>query len=404
MRSQRIILLAIVSLPVLDIFTASTMHFPISIGALLRTLFMSGLLLLTLFYFFQTKQVLYFYTYITALLLIFLSFVINFYMKEYFSIMAEINFSLKTAYFMTMIFTALFLIQKNAIKIPLLLKATSIASIIISVSYWTSIFLKVDKASYAYDKLGKSGPFFAANELSVIILILLTSTMLAVIFHPTIYHVIAYVSLITISPMIGTKTALYGGIFIVSLTVFTLPFVMQVKKQLIITFAAIIFFITIPFTPAMKNNQLPETNTSAITETMSNKKQDFLSSRDVYVERLQDDFTAAPFLRKLFGMGYGGDQEVAKMAEMDFYDLFFSYGYIGGTILLLPLLFTAWTMIKLPRTFAGILLLLTIPLWLGISFTAGHIMFAPAVMSYLAIFILLLGLVHRHEVQNEAIS
>lgn len=404
MSSERIIFLTIIALPILDISTAYTKDLPLSAGAFVRSLLMAGLLCSTLIYFFKTKQTKYYYTYLAAIFVIFLSFSLNLYQKQDFLLGEEINFLLKTIYMITMLYTALWLLQKHAIKTSTLLQATSWAAIILAVTYWGAILLKLDQASYAFDKLGSSGPFFAANELSVIVLVLVTSSMIAVIFQPTNLHIIAYLSLFTVIPMIGTKTALYGGMFLLSLTVFTLPFVMQKKKQLIIALAALIFFILIPSTPGMKNQEVKEATTHEVAENTHHKQVDLLSSRDIYVSQLQQNFTVATPLRKLFGLGYGGDQAVAKMAEMDFYDLFFAYGYVGTVFLLIPFLLTIISTIKLPIKLASFLLILTIPLWLGISYTAGHVLFAPAVMSYMAIFLLLLGLIQQQEVSNEAVS
>src|SRR5699024_9704446 len=97
----------------------------------------------------------------------------------------------------------------------------------------------------------------------------------------------------------------------------------------------LIFFWRLQATPLMSNTAPAETTQiqeTAEPQTMdiSPLLQKILSSRHLYLQETKDDFMEADILRNAFGLGYAGDYEQGpKIIEMDFFDLFFSYGIIG---------------------------------------------------------------------------
>ena len=57
-----------------------------------------------------------------------------------------------------------------------------------------------------------------------------------------------------------------------------------------------------------------------------------LSSRNVYFEQVYTDYVHSSMWHKFFGLGYAGIYEHSpKLVEMDFFDLFFSFGIIFVT-------------------------------------------------------------------------
>src|SRR5699024_7025515 len=93
--------------------------------------------------------------------------------------------------------------------------------------------------------------------------------------------------------------------------------------------------------------------------------------------------------RQLVGLGYGGNYEVApKLIEMDFFDLLFSYGYIGFFILIIPFIRVIYQSFSVENGIIKFTLQLTIFLILGISFLAGHVLFAPSVMTYFSLLLI----------------
>jgi len=112
-----------------------------------------------------------------------------------------------------------------------------------------------------------------------------------------------------------------------------------------------------------------------------------LSAREIYVRDGAAEFMQAKIMRKAFGFGYGGED--GKMIEMDVFELFFSYGIIGTIIILTPACVLLLKHVRLPRDGAQFILMLTLLLTLGISFFAGHVLFAPAVMGPVAYLLFL---------------
>ncbi|HSH50469.1 MAG TPA: O-antigen ligase family protein, partial [Bacteroidales bacterium] len=89
-----------------------------------------------------------------------------------------------------------------------------------------------------------SGWFYSANELSVIVIILLTLTI--IYFHEkrTFLPLIAFSFILSMIPMIGTKTAFYGAIIII-ISFFALSiFTKQIKQNF---FVVARFFIKIMY-------------------------------------------------------------------------------------------------------------------------------------------------------------
>ena len=132
-----------------------------------------------------------------------------------------------------------------------------------------------------------------------------------------------------------------------------------------------------------------------------------LSSRNHYFENTYSDYVHSGFLQKLFGLGYAGFYESSpKLIEMDFFDLFFSFGIIGFIVFFLPVLYMFFIVLRKLlihwKTFfrlENLLLLLSTCLGFGIAFFAGHVLSAPAVSIYMAI-ILVLVLVFNYNTEN----
>src|SRR5699024_9953744 len=139
-----------------------------------------------------------------------------------------------------------------------------INSIIIGVSYWLAIITGTSIESYAYEGVGYAGWFFSANELSVIIILLLGILLARFLEGPAISTWVAFLLLVSMLPMIGTKTAFIGGvlwlfIYIINLLVKYLLPILQKKNIILFTVVEIIFFCLLPVTPFMSNTAPAET-------------------------------------------------------------------------------------------------------------------------------------------------
>lgn len=354
----------IICLPILDIVTGFTADAVISLGIIIRML----AIVVAVVFFLREKQPIPFYI---VMFSITITFGLNFALKENFHFMNEAQFLFKTIYTVLI----LWIVVKINVNRIISSQAAVIASAIIGVTYWIAIWTNTSNSSYTYENTGDAGWFFAANELGVIVLILLAITIYQ--FHETkkVSALIVYSLLLTVVPMIGTKTALYGAILLIG--AYLLLHIKSIRLSFLVATTVLVLFL-LPTGAESNPETVIEIDTQATT---------LLSSRDIYLADTNADFRDAHITRKLFGLGYAGDYEGApKTIEMDFYDLFYSYGIIGTISFVI--LFSY--LISHIFTWNGRYYLFLIALISGIAFTAGHILFAPSVMSYLAISLLLL--------------
>ncbi|EQB38107.1 hypothetical protein M948_05910 [Virgibacillus sp. CM-4] len=405
---NKLIFVLIIIQPIIDLLTSFTPQFPISIGAFFRAFTMMVLFISLFVIFYRTdKKLLFFLS--AAFLGIGISFFLNVFTKPNFIWFSEFYFYLKASYFIVIVFATIYVIQKKSLYKHDLYKATTIASFIVGLSYWLAIITNTSMDSYRYYTSGHSGWFFSANELSVIILILFGILSINLVYNKQLSSWIAYLLLLSMIPMIGTKTAFLGGLILISMLIIyhLWRLKLQIWKDIhasALFVILILFFCLIPYTPMGTNTQpgygLPEDQLEIDTteeKATSSKTALFfhkvLSSRDIFFVEIKADYMEANTFRKLFGLGYAGDyQKEPKLVEMDFFDLFFSFGVVASSFILLPIIILGkQLLLSFALTVEHLFLFVIIGLSLGIAFLAGHVLFAPSVISYLAIPLLLLG-------------
>ncbi|GGD28483.1 O-antigen ligase family protein [Pontibacillus salipaludis] len=457
-----ILIAFIIVQPILDILTffyIRNFDSSITIGLVSRVLFM---LFAVLFIFFGNKSTLkkYVVPYLIGLFIVIgMGLVYNFFAKPIFSPFSELQLIAKTVYFSInfcaylLIFDSMSKVQATKLKI---LKAVTIAMLIVSFSMFIAIITGTAERTYDYVKFGFKGWFHAGNEISAIVAICFPLVYIYALRNtPTlkkIYNFIPVILLSIISILIGTKVghfAVFLVSFIIAANYLIIWIIKSIKKSKDPTFktrfiAAVSFFIFFllitPLSPSFANVandyiQLKEEASTPANDTQeeespiedNNEELDpdesedplsgedkekkksnrvtidseilniILSSRNIYFTDMYNDYLKADLYQKLFGMGYAGNyEEKAKLIEMDFFDLFFSFGIIGFIIILLPLLITIFLVLKrlvktpaLVFTPENLLLLSSMALGFGIAFLAGHVMFAPAVSIYLSIVLTL---------------
>ena len=411
-KNYNLLFILLIIQPIIDLITSlMTKHSDssISIGALSRTLMMVILFIYILQYVWIKKHSL-FWMFIGSYTCITLTLIINFMFKEPFILYEELNFILKTSYYLVMVFIVIILINKQLLNQSFIFRATNTITMIIGISYWSAIISGTSINSYTYGESGYSGWFYSANELSVITIILFGMSMAQFSFKKTPSSWISFILTLSMLPMIGTKTAFYGGMLIICIfTAYLLikcnVHLFREKSHLIFLGMIILFLYSTPYSPVFTNTEQLDIHikqehrktvesTEVQNSTLMTK---LLSSRDVYLQVIKDDFKKAKRIRKAFGIGYAGDYSTdPKLIEMDFFDMFFSYGMIGTLFLLIPLLYLFKKIIAYPIYIEKVILLFTLCLCFGIAFLAGHVIFAPSVMTYLSILFLAIGLNKDH--------
>ncbi|MBY7144642.1 O-antigen ligase family protein [Virgibacillus sp. NKC19-3] len=403
-KTHKILVLFIIMQPIIDILTSlSSMYttFPVSIGAVCRAMMIIVLFFLLLGYFWKTNHRI-MLLYIASFAAIFLMVMVNIVFKQNMDWFAEMNFALKTSYYLTMIFVAMVWMDKR-ISNSILYQASVLVSLIVGGSFWLAIITDTSMHSYAYTEIGYTGWFFAANELSVTIVILL-GIMTAKLHHDKQWSSwLGFMLMLSIVPIIGTKTAFWGGMLIVLFYMLYVLWTCKLRiwndKHSLLLFSIVIIFIC--FLPLSSNSTrgaeaISNQAQTHVEETQGSHSflQKLVSSRDLYFQNIKADFSDANGVRKVFGLGYAGDyKDSPKVIEMDFFDLFFSYGIMGSILLLLPLLYVGVQIMKtaFPLHMEKALLLFVISLCFGIGLIAGHVLFAPSVMTYMAILFCLSG-------------
>lgn len=442
----KLFLFFIILQPFLDIGTTFSMKYissSITIGIAVRMLF---LVLAIITIFLQKPSKLKTFSLILLIsfaIISFLSFLIGFFNKPIFDFFSEAQFYAKGMYFIV-----LFLASLNAIKTLktldntndfLIVKYITIAMTIVSLSIIISIVTGTSMMTYAYSSFGFKGWFFAGNEIGAIMSIGITMTLLYAHKKTTsisnLYYWIPTVLLTICLIMLGTKVSFLSAVLvlgsvliynIINLIIKSDTSIKPINIIVSIVMLGIIYVVT-PYTPAFTNaNNLvvvdevdKEVIENTIKENKNSKKENkgskknlsissqsffessvekispFLSSRDLFLINTHNSYIKAPISQKIFGTGYSGNYtKVAKTIEMDFFDLFYSYGLIGSIVFLSPLFYLfIFIIVKFKKIknklFKPDFVFSFIALVLGLAIAgfSGHVLFAPSVSIYLAIII-----------------
>jgi hypothetical protein len=295
-----------------------------------------------------------------------------------------------------------------------------ISMIIIGIVMVLSMVTGTGIKSYESIKLGWQGWFFAGNELGGILAICFPIIVLIAIKKTNSWsdwkHWIPVVLSVFSLLLLGTKVG-----YLAPLVVLIIALIMtgidalkkKEKKWVIPSFIGIIivlFGLSTPFTPVVFNTNThlswvgieqpdhgkhhkkkKETKEKEIERAQVENL--LLSGREQFLTQHEHYFAKAPISQKVLGMGYGGNyNKEPKMIEMDFYDLFYSFGYLGFLLILLPffvlfikIVINFFKDIKRNFTTSNVLIGTGIILGLGVAYTAGHVFTAPSVSIYLAV-------------------
>ncbi|WNF37318.1 O-antigen ligase family protein [Bacillaceae bacterium IKA-2] len=430
------LLFFIVLQPILDIVTSISIFYydtTVTIGIVVRLLFMflaAVYLVLSPLVGLRKVAVIY----LSSLLLIIgIGFISGFMIKPNFHLFSEAQFYAKGYYFIVMFisYTFALLILKDSTEkklIAIVINPIVVAMTIVGVVFLITTMTGTGFDTYRHMKAGNKGLFNAGNEIGAILSIGLPIVILYGIkctekvrdFYCWIPSLLVIFSLV----MLGTKVGYLAVMVTLVITFFFLA-INQFKKTaegnqklnlIIISLILATMTIITPFTPAFSNTEMhmkviddtndleglsEENKDEAINDAniriFTNKYADrfvsiILSSRQIFLIETQQMFNEAPLIQKLFGMGYAGNYpDTPKLIEMDFLDLFYSYGIVGFIVFLLPFIIAVGVLTVNYKLYKNklckvefVLVLCSLLLGFGIAFVAGHVLFAPAVSIYLA--------------------
>lgn len=436
--------------PVIDVLTSASLlllNISLTVGVIVRVLFMAALVLMLLWKARQSSLARKYVLYLIALAaVIMINIALNFNIKDPYYIASELKFFNKVVYFPIMFvgFSMLYLYFKRE-HMPFKDKTTAYflyASLIISAVFIVSFVTGTSLSNYSHTKIGFTGWFYAGNEIGAIMAIILPITALYAIERTERVkqwrYWIPFVLLAISMQFLGTKVG-YGGILVVLLSAFFTMLILfftkerteKIRSNMLISLVLIaVLAVTTPITPVFHNmfahlsllnielsfgekkKEIDPDTGEEIEDEEEEEENDItneqlqnlvFSSREKYLQEMKDQFAEAPMTQKLFGMGFAGNYEepepgkTPRMIEMDFADLFFSLGIVGFfTMISLPLYYVVRFLIHFVRhlkeTFTPVNVMYGVAfiLGLGISATAGHVLTAPAVSIYVAAVMALL--------------
>jgi hypothetical protein len=422
--------------PILDVFTTITIQFidtTITFGIIIRLLVM---LLAILYIVTHTnaflKRIASLYL-ASIFVIVAIGFMTGFFLKPNFQFFSEVQYYAKGVYFLVMFtsYTMALVSLKEIFRKKLVntvLKPIVIAMTIVGIVYILAILTGTGLDTYRYVKAGTKAWFNAGNEIGAILSICLPVVLLYGIkstskvtqLHYWIPALLVIFSLIMLGTKVGYLSIIASLVIAISILLINVITNDEQKNFKPSLWMIGVIFATVailtPYTPAFSNTEahiriIDEKNvagetpleeitadesgagTNLITSYSNKVVSVILSSRQIFLKDTHQMYVEAPMIQKLFGMGYAGNyQDSPKLIEMDFLDLFYSFGLLGFVLYMLPFLYAFIGLIrglKWRQLFEVELgfVITSLLIGVGIAFIAGHVLFAPAVSIYLAVLL-----------------
>ena len=405
-------------LPFIDLSSSVSARFfdvSISIGGVVK-----GLLFVffVLYCFFLTKSK-YKKTSIMCILFAFLFSIIYLLVKpnlgNFNVFISEINYLIKFLFYPIGFFSFLCLFDdigfnKNEIE-KLMLYTIIVYAILLILPILTGTSFN----TYENGLYGMVGWFYAANEISTILVLLFPFTYL-LISNKKKYLFLGMLPILLVISYVGTKVTLFGLVivsFIILIisyfynkNIFKNPFISSLIIFVVILLISIGSYSMDNFFAVMETPSLTEYNCVNCEDLPNDsllikiKKYGLrlLSQRNYFLKNTNeiylDNLSAKTFL---FGLGFNNNEyinnnNVTKLIEMDILDMFYHLGIFAIILFLIPFIFLLYLVIKnrshFNRNVAFYILMILMSL--GISTVAGHAYMAPAVSIYIIVYEMLL--------------
>lgn len=400
--------------PFIDLLTSLCIHvlnINLTIGIIFRFIFM----LICIYYllFINSNKLIKGY-------IVFLIFYILLYSLNILSLKSKTDFIydlkqvIKVFYFPVILITFYkFFDRKDMNKyFKLLIKVLCIYLVFLIIPILTNTGFK----SYSITKSGTVGWFNSANEiggvLSILSVILITflykknNLFLKIII--SICYIISILKIGTKVPMLSILIVLF-----MSFLYFMFSFIKNKEyKKLTFLFSYLIILVTLfilllPKTTFYKNieTHLEFLQIDSVEELTSNIHyidHFVFSERVTFYKQNKLVYDNSSVFEKLLGIGYIDDNNLRKLVEMDYYDVFFCHGIIGFIIFIIPLIIILFKNIKnilLNINFDKYMLITSSILILVLSLFSGHIITTPTVSIFSSLLIVML--INYKEVPHE---
>ena len=384
--------------PILDFLTGiciHTLNINLTIGIIVRVLFLLFICIVTIFIFKKKKLIipyliigLYFILYILGIILY----------KDNNNLFFEIQNLVKVFYF-PIVFLSLYSIKdKVDISNKILIKTLFKYLILILIPTALGIGYK----TYEITKRGTLGFFNSANEISGIISIL--TPIMFIVFNNKkniVLSILLGIIYLVVILMMGTKTPLLSlcftiGVYLAYLVIESIK--KKHYKKITITISILLLgvlglILVLPRTNFYKNikTHLDFLEVENITDVFKKKElidHFIFSQRLTFLEKENELYKESNLYLKVFGLGYLNNGETTKMIEMDYFDIFYHHGIIGFLVYFSIIIYLLGKKIKFNKSFEGYMLRTSFLLIGLLSFFTGHIITAPAVSIIVTVIII----------------
>lgn len=259
-----------------------------------------------------------------------------------------------------------------------------------------------------YDETaGFKGFYFATNDIAYAFLVLLFLIGWFLIQQekqcPSLLLLVLYFSNLYCLLILGTKSGLLSGI-LYSLYLLLYFIAHHQSKTLYEQFFVFEFLLLLTFLLVLKGKEFVLKSLSSVitrfvyfkTLYQNDWLRLFLSSRNIYLRDASAQFLQTPNNQTIFWFGSGFENRwewygrKGGLIEMDFFDMFFSYGMIGLVVLILVMSYFGFIIVHRGTNKFGLFLLLFTIIY---SFLVGHVFFSAlsaTVFGFMAMFIQLI--------------
>ncbi len=387
--------------PFLDVITAiflEVFHIHFTIGMIFRFLFLLFVLYSVVFIF-QKKRCLVYYV---LVLLYSICYMVMLYSTGGDSFLfSELQMLLKFFYFPLLLTSFYFIKDSIVISEKIIIRLFCIYLLFLFIPTLTHTGFQ----SYDVTKGGSIGWFYSANEISAIMAILFPIFISGFSnFKYKFYKILFLIIYLVVMLTIGTKVPLLA-FFLTLFFIFMYMLIFWIREKryqwIMALMAGIVVIITsailiIPKTTFYKNIQvhLDFLGVNHITDVFSSTHlidHFIFSERVTFLEGKSISYDNAPLIKKVLGLGIHDEDDLSKMIEMDYYDVFYSTGLVGCLLFFIPYLYILYQIYKSLKTkkfnFIRYMNVVSLILILLLSLFSGHVITSPSVSIYCIIIL-----------------
>ena len=401
--------------PILDLITGLCVNlfdFNITVGIIIRILFLALIMYVTTFVF-KKKLSLWVYISIIFYSILYLIGIIIYKDGSYF---AEIQGLVKAFYFPIILISLYELRDK--------IKINNLTLVVTLFTYLICIFIPTifnfGFKTYEITKAGTLGFYNSANEISGIIS-LLTPFMFILLAGKNKYlmKTLMLIIFLVVILMMGTKTPLLS-LCITLGSIFMYYFYHCIKKKtykpivyslVLIIIGFISLMLVLPKTNFYKNIEvhlefLEVDNVFEVFTEYELIDHFIFSQRLTFLEDKNELYKDSSLYEKIFGIGYTQDNKLYKAVEMDYFDIYYSHGFIGFILYFGIYVYVLFNVLKDKQKtdFNRCMRLVSLLLIIILSMFTGHIITGPAVSFIAAIIIVMLAKRNKKDLMFAAVN